>query len=401
MALTASQIKSLHGQTRLNVLEKSDRDSLTIRVSTKGTISFYFRFRVQTKQQRICIGQYPIYSLSSAREKVLLLKKELAEGRDPRINGALEQSMGLDECINEWMSKRVEPHLRPKTCENYRSTVKHLYSKFPYQNVEDISAIEWLDLFDNIAARSQVTAGAVLRTCKALLRWCIRRQLISQDIPVMKFNTADVGGKSSRVADRVLTINEVKAVIHDTELSGAKPNMKAAITTLFVMGCRAGELNTMQWKHLHGDDHNMIWIVPAHLSKTNEPIRRPVPKVIRQKLTEMSKLYGDKGFVFSADPLSRGISITGQAIGRQLKRSAIRLIPKGGVSDYFCPHDCRRTIVTNLADHGVGLHVLEKHLGHKLVGVMAHYQKSDWVEQQRDSYELWSKLLFNKSECAS
>jgi hypothetical protein len=46
MALTASQLKSLHGQPRLNVLEKSDCDSLTIRVTTKETISFYLRFRV-------------------------------------------------------------------------------------------------------------------------------------------------------------------------------------------------------------------------------------------------------------------------------------------------------------------------------------------------------------------
>lgn len=102
----------------------------------------------------------------------------------------------------------------------------------------------------------------------------------------------------------------------------------------------------------------------------------------------MAKLYGESGFVFSADPVSRGISVTTQAIGRQLKRSAERLIPKGKVSDYFRPHDCRRTIVTNLADKGVGLHVLEKHLGHKLVGVMAHYQKSDWLDHQRESYEL-------------
>jgi len=47
-----------------------------------------------------------------------------------------------------------------------------------------------------------------------------------------------------------------------------------------------------------------------------------------------------------------------------------------------------------LADEGIGLHVLEKHLGHKLVGVMAHYQRSDWIAQQRESYEHWSRLIF-------
>lgn len=393
MALTASQLNSMHGKPRKKVLEKSDRDALTIRVTRNGKISFYFRFRFNGKQQRLCLGQYPLVMLTDAREQVTALKKDIVNGKDPRAISEGKTSLSLDECIAEWMTKRVLLQLRPKTQENYRSTVKHLQNKFQYQNVQDIQANEWLELFDSIAASSQITAAGVLRTCKALLRWCIRRQLIPQDIPVMRFNTADVGGKSSRVADRVLTIDEVKAVIHDTEISGAKPNMKAAITTLFVMGCRAGELNTMQWCHLHGKGNDKIWIVPAHLSKSNEPIRRPVPTIVRERLDEMARLYGNTGFVFSADPISRGVSITGQAIGRQLKRSAERLIPKGKVSDYFRPHDCRRTLVTNLADKGIGLHVLEKHLGHKLVGVMAHYQKSDWLDQQRESYELWSKLI--------
>lgn len=395
MALTASQLKSMHGKAQEKVIEKSDRDSLTIKVTKKGAISFYFRFRFKNKQQRMCLGKYPTLSLSDAREKVLSLKKTLAEGKDPRCISGSDSSLTLNDCIQEWIEKRVEVQLRKKTQDNYKSTVKHLIDKFPYQNVEDISAAEWLSLFDCIAAISQVNAAAVLRTCKALLRWCIRRQLISQDIPVMNFNMADVGGKGANVASRVLTVGEVRAVLLDTERSGAKPNMKAAITTLFVMGCRAGELNTMQWKHIHGEGENMIWIVPSDLSKTNEPIRRPVPRVVREKLSEMKRLYGDTGFVFSSDALSRGISITGQAIGRQLKRSDERLMPQGLVSDYFCPHDSRRTLVTNLADKGVGLHVLEKHLGHKLIGVMAHYQKSDWLDQQRESYEKWSQLICN------
>lgn len=393
MGLTATQIKSFHGKPQVKKIEKSDRDSLSIVVSKKGKVSFYFRFRFNNKQQRMFIGEYPLISLSEAREKTIELKKLSVSGRDPRSLHEKVKSFTLDECIDEWMIKRVERQLRPKSQENYRSVVKHLQNKFSYMDVENITAADWLGLFDSIAAESQVTATSVLRTCKSLLRWCIRRQLIPDTIAVLEFNVIDVGGKAPRVADRVLTVQEVKEVLLDTNRSGAKPNMKAAITTLFIMGCRAGELNTMQWSHLHGEGDDMIWIVPAELSKTDEPIRRPVPLIVRKIFDEMGILYGKSGFIFSADLLSRGISITTQAIGRQLKRSASRLMPLGKVSAYFRPHDSRRTLVTNLADKGIGLHVLEKHLGHKLVGVMAHYQKSDWIGQQRESYELWSKMI--------
>jgi len=393
MGLTASQIKFFHGKLQEKKIEKSDRDSLSIVVSKKGKVSFYFRFRYNNRQQRMCLGQYPILSLSEARDKVLEFKKLSVSGRDPRSVNEIIKSLTLDQCIDEWMIKRVERQLRVKSQQNYKSVVKHLQNKFSYLNVEQITAADWLGLFDSIAAESQVTASSVLRTCKGLLRWCIRRQMIPDNIPVLKFNTIDVGGKAPRIADRVLTINEVREVLLDTYRSGAKQNMKGAITTLFIMGCRAGELNTLQWSHLYGEGEDMIWTVPADLSKTGEKIRRPIPKAVCDVFNEMAALYGKSGFVFSADPLSRGISISGQAIGRQLKRTAERLIPLGLVSDYFRPHDSRRTIVTNLADQGVGLHVLEKHLGHKLVGVMAHYQKSDWLDQQRESYELWSKLI--------
>ncbi len=55
-------------------MEKSDRDSLSIVVSNKGKVSFYFRFRYCDRQQRMFLGQYPILSLSEAIDKVLELK---------------------------------------------------------------------------------------------------------------------------------------------------------------------------------------------------------------------------------------------------------------------------------------------------------------------------------------
>ncbi|MGK0234197.1 MAG: integrase [Psychroserpens sp.] len=397
MTLSASQIKSFNGKSREKVLEKSDRDSLSIRVSKKGKVSFYLRFRINDKAQRMCLGNYPVLSLAEAREKTLELQKILASGEDPRITKEKIKSLTLDECIHEWLTHRVDKQLGDKTAANYHSTVQHVVGKFPHQNVEDIEAREWLAVFDVIAGSSQVLAGAVLRTTKAALRWCIRRQLISDNLPVLKFMVQDVGGKSANIASRVLTVNEVKEVLLDIERSGAKPNMKAVISMLFVMAPRCCEINTAEWKHFHGEGDEMIWTVPAHLSKSREPIRRPVPKIIRDKLDEMGRLYGKTGFVFSSDQLSRGISVTGQAIGRQLKRSYERLIKKNLVSDSFRPHDSRRTLVTNLADEGIALHVLEKHLGHSLCGVLAHYQKSDWIQQQRDSYELWSKMIFNSN----
>ena len=39
-------------------------------------------------------------------------------------------------------------------------------------------------------------------------------------------------------------------------------------------------------------------------------------------------------------------------------------------------------------------HVTERMLGHELGGVMAVYNKHDWIEAQRKAYELHSDKLF-------
>jgi len=394
MTVTASQLKSFYGKERTTVLEKADRDNLSIRISKKGKVSFYLRFQFSGKQQRFCIGAYPSMSLADAREEIGKLNINLSKGIDPRHSARQENQYTLDDCLNAWMEKRVEKQLRDKTIENYRSTLKHFDGKFKYCDVENIKGYEWLAFFDEVSIKSPVLAGSLLRTVKAALRWCIRRQLIQEGVSVLKFKLADIGALPSKKGDRVLTINEVKSVLIDSEKSGAQANMRAAITCTFIMACRIGELNTMRWEHLFGENDEMIWTVPAKLSKTNELIRRPVPRVVRDKIELMGKLYGKSGFVFSADKLSRGISISAQAVDRQLKRCAKRLTEKQKISGVFRAHDSRRTLVTNLADVGVAMHVLEKMLGHKLIGVMSHYQKSDWISEQRKAYELWSSMLF-------
>ena len=59
----------------------------------------------------------------------------------------------------------------------------------------------------------------------------------------------------------------------------------------------------------------------------------------------------------------------------------------------FTPHDFRRTISTRLSEQGILPHVTEKMLGHELGGVMAVYNKHDWINDQLEAYELWCKMI--------
>ena len=59
----------------------------------------------------------------------------------------------------------------------------------------------------------------------------------------------------------------------------------------------------------------------------------------------------------------------------------------------FQPHDARSSLSTLLSENGVALHVTEKMLGHTMRGVMAVYNKHDWIKEQAEGYESYCQLI--------
>lgn len=55
----------------------------------------------------------------------------------------------------------------------------------------------------------------------------------------------------------------------------------------------------------------------------------------------------------------------------------------------FTPHDLRRTGATRLADLGVAPYVIEKILNHAMEGVLAVYNKAEYLEERRAALEMW------------
>ena len=54
----------------------------------------------------------------------------------------------------------------------------------------------------------------------------------------------------------------------------------------------------------------------------------------------------------------------------------------------FVPHDFRRTISIRLSENKAHLRVTENMLGHLLGEVMTIYNKHDWLDEQREAYQL-------------
>lgn len=60
-----------------------------------------------------------------------------------------------------------------------------------------------------------------------------------------------------------------------------------------------------------------------------------------------------------------------------------------GHNEKWTIHDLRRTLATLISDLGVAPHVVEQLLGHSLGGVMAIYNRSQYLPEKRAALDMW------------
>jgi hypothetical protein len=135
MPITETWLKANSGKPREKVEEKSDRDSLSARVSAKGKITFQIRFRFDGKGARIDLGSYPLISLKEAREKALEVRSLIEKGIDPRIERKLEkinqdsESVTFKNIFDEWHEKYLFKNKKSAN-DIYRSFELYVFKEF-------------------------------------------------------------------------------------------------------------------------------------------------------------------------------------------------------------------------------------------------------------------------------
>lgn len=385
MAISDTKLRSMYGKPYSGTPEITDSDGLGIRVTPKGVINFQYRYRWQGKQHRIGIGKYPAISLRDARNKVADLRESLDRGIDPKAFSQKHNATSkptVADCLAYWQKTYVDVSLREKTKALYVSTViKLMTGVFPGIPAEEIPVRSWVELFTEEEKINQRRARQILVQMRSAIGWCIRRQFIA-DCSVMKISPKDVGIKPS-VGETTLTYNQLAKVWLAIERSRGSTANKLLHQMLMMYGARNSELRLALKSEFNREEQ--LWIVPAEKSKTKKLIRRPIFEQMEPFLDKAVLTYGD--VLFPGPDLKVPMTISGA--NRYLGR--IRTTVNFGE---FTAHDFRRTLATRLSEEGVAPHVIEKMLGHELGGVLAVYNKHDWIAEQKAAYELYAEKIF-------
>lgn len=383
------QLKSLLNKAQEKTLVYSDGNGLGARISPQGKVRWQFRYKVEGKNKRIDLGDYPDLSILKARDITKQCREWLANGHDPKLKRELERSATLKpitvkEALEYWLVEYAEDN-RANAGKHRAQFERHLYPYIGHLPLEQTETRHWLECFDRAKRGIQgkqrpapVAAGYVLQNAKQALRFCrVRRYATSRVLDDL--NISDVGNKQ-RKKDRVLSIPEMVDVWCFTEGTKLLPYYAKLVRLLMIFGARSQEIRLSTWSEW--DLEAMLWTVPQANSKTGERIVRPIPESLVPWLKELKVASVDEEYILGEEKQPEAVSQKGRMLWKQL-----------GHSEKWTLHDLRRTFATRLNDLSVAPHIVEQLLGHSLGGVMAIYNRSQYIPEKRAALDMWLEHL--------
>lgn len=363
----------------------ADGDGLSIKVSKVGIMTWYFMYRVggrSTVPQRIKLGNYPDLSIKAAREKREQCRAWLAEGKNPKYQLMITTQESLKpvtvkEALDYWI-REYATHKRANVQKHIDQLNKHIY---PYIGDYPLLMCEtrhWLECFSRVRADAPVAAGYLLQMCKQALKFCrVHRYATSNALNDL---TTDDVGKKQEKRDREHSRQELSDIWRESTGLKFKPYYAALLHLLVAFGCRTQELRLSrpsEW-----DLKDWIWTVPKEHSKGGNKILRPIPDAMRLFVKDLIEQNRDTGLLLGCIKKPEAVSQWGRGIYKRLDHS-----------EPWTLHDLRRTFSTTLNNMGIAPHVVEQLLGHTLGGVMAVYNRSQYLPEKLDALNKWMERL--------
>ncbi|AYA41096.1 site-specific integrase [Xenorhabdus nematophila] len=383
--LTDRKLKSLNGAERDKPIKLADGAGLMVRVTKKGAVSWLFKYRTggrETEAVVITLGRYPDMSLKEAREIRDKCRNWLAVGKDPKYQFKLDMQESLKpatvrDALEYWI-KNYGKNNRENIDKHVAQLEKHIYPYIGNMALEDCETRYWLQCFDRTKENAPVAAGYIFQMCKQALKFCrVRRYAVSNALDDLTI--PDVGKKQNK-GDTYLNDNELKQLWCSLDAHKHLPYYSNLIRLLIVFGCRSQEVrlsNIAEW-----DLDLWLWTVPKSHSKTGDKIIRPVPKSVRPFIEKLIYENKKSGFLLGESKKPEAVSQAGRNIWKRL-----------GHDEKWTLHDLRRTFATKLNDLGVAPHIVEQLLGHALPGIMAIYNKSQYLPEKLDALNKWCDYL--------
>jgi integrase len=420
MALSDTKLRALKAKEQ--AYSESDGGGLFIQVSPKGVKTWGVRYRLNNRQERANLGDYPTFSLADARQWLADCKALAGRGLSPMAlkrgdpipdtvrpeikemataflnrwcgkavakTKAKEEKAKAAESLEafawRWYSEIVEPrNSNPRNIK--RVLEKEVIPTLGSKHIAEISVTDVLAITDRINARGADHMALFTRNAlKRLFAYAITRQQVTFN-PAAAIEAQHIATASSR--DVALSAEEIGKLLRAIYQSNMKRAHKLALHLLILCMVRKSELIEAKWEEINFEKAE--WAIPGERMKKDKPHLVPLSKQALAMFEELQGLASGSEWVFPSR------SSLKQPIAKSTLNVAVRALDVD-VRD-FVIHDFRRTASTHLHEAGFNSDWIEKALAHETGGVRGVYNRAQYFEQRREMLQWWADFVDSQIE---
>lgn len=365
-----------------------------LRISYKGSKSWFLTRRMNGIQKRFTLGRYPTVSLQGAREVARRTLVDISNGIDPRGLAATEHDRAKIKKLSsfgsvgdEFLNKYVIPKLRPRTVEGYISALKGRYTaSWKDWPLTEVTKRHVIDVLEELETQGKhATARQLLAYNRKFFSWCVARDLVTTN-PCAGIRT----NVMPRPRERVLSLGELRRVWASAMRLGGPGGGLVAV--LVLTGQRRGETAGMRWQDLEQlDEPRPVWRIPSTLTKNGRPHTVPLSDAAVQVIRAQHSRPRSE-FVFS-----NGVTALSNFSGIKEAVDAELIANGEGPLEPWTMHDIRRSLVTGMNELGITTpHVIEaivNHISGHRSGIAGVYNRATYIDERTRALSDWSKLI--------
>lgn len=380
-------------------------DGLYLKVSGEGTGSWFIRFQMDDKRQRMGLGPAGIkgLSLAEARAKSIEMLSMVANGINPKEKREQEKiqakakSITFNQVAEDYIQAKSSEWRREKQANDWRATMNTYASPvIGNKSPAEITTDDILKILNPIWQSKHETANKVRNRIEIILNAAKARKLREGE------NVAAWRGHLELILPKLN-----KKVRHHPALdwehvpalwrSLKRSDTQAATVLMFkLLTCvRSSEVRSAQWSEI--DFNTKTWIIPADRMKVNTEHRVPLSQAAIDLLNTLPRTSSDLVF----EGRIKGRPTSDMTLSMFLRRADAKKFQDDGIGwrdkhgEIIVPHGFRSTFrdwaaeCTNFQNH-----IVEQALAHSVgSAIELAYRRGDLLDHRRKLMEAWAEYI--------
>jgi len=355
-------------------------NGLFLKIAKGGGASWYCRYNLNGKRQKLGLGAWPAVGLADARSKAADAAKLAAAGTNPSKPKVITKT--FDQLAADYIDAQRAGWRNPKSAQQWSNSLTCYASPVIGKKLpNEITTEDVLRILKPIWQSKTTTATRVRSRIELVLDSAKALGLREGE------NPARWRGHLDKLLPAALKVSKVRnhPALPFTRmaefwqaLSGHADLSASAVRFTILTACRTGEVLGAKWSEIDGD----VWTIPAERMKAGKTHRVPLSSAALDLLAALPR---ENEYLFPGQrpgrPLS-GMAMLMKLRGMDERDAAGAVIVPHGFRSSFRDWAAETTPFANI--------VCEMALAHTVKGVEGDYRRGDLLDKRRELMQAWA-----------